>query len=465
MRRSVSRVLIAAFLALVGGRDGVAADAPPPPNLLVIVIDAQRADHLSSYGYGRPTSPGLDAFFARGVRFTDAIAASNRTSTSMASFWTGQLPLRHGVFRRGDVLREHFATLGELLGERGYRTAAWCPNPSLDRKLGHSQGWQSYDDDIMEDTGGPEWQRWETATAINAAALPWITEKPQQPFLAWLHYRDVHGPYVPPPPYDTMFPATTKRPMTPTEVAARPGYLTIAGDGNDLQYYVSRYDGDTRYADQKITELLGELERRGVLANTVVVITADHGEAFLEHGQWNHDETLYEEEVHIPLVIVRPGTRPRVVDRVVSSLDLFPTLLELAGAPPVPSDGQSLVPLLDGDDAGYQRTRAFSQSRGRWGSVQQATRDARWKAVFNDSWAAWFLGVPIELYDLHADPGQKRNLAGTNVAQAALLADEHRAAASAPLARGVPAPPRPADAAVPLSPDLARKLESLGYAE
>ena len=169
--------------------------------------------------------------------------------------------------------------------------------------------------------------------------------------------------------------------------------------------------------------------------------------------------------MHIPLVIVRPGTRPRVVDRVVSSLDLFPTLLELAGAPPVPSDGQSLVPLLDGDDAGYQRTRAFSQSRGRWGSVQQATRDARWKAVFNDSWAAWFLGMPIELYDLHADPGQKRNLAGTNVAQAALLADEHRAAASAPLARGVPAPPRPADAAVPLSPDLARKLESLGYAE
>lgn len=463
MRRFHLRVPIAACLVLLAGRAAAAADVPP--NLLVIVIDAQRADHLSSYGYGRPTTPGLDAFAARGVRFANAIAASNRTSTSMASFWTGQLPLRHGVFRRGDVLKEHFATLAELLAARGYRTAAWCPNPSLDRKLGHAQGWQSYDDDIMEDTGGPAWQRWETATAINAAALPWIVARPQQPFLAWLHYRDVHGPYVPPPPYDTMFPATTKRPMTPTEVAARPRYLTLAGDGNDLQYYVSRYDGDTRYADEKITALLAELERRGVLENTVVVVTADHGEAFLEHGQWNHDETLYEEEVHVPLVIVRPGTRPRVVERVVSSLDLFPTLLELAGAPVVPSDGQSLVPLLDGDDVRYRRTRAFSESRGRWGSVQQATRDARWKVVFNDSYAAWFLGMPIELYDLQADPGQKHNLAGSNVAQAALLAEEHRAAVRAPVAPGAAAPPRPADASGPLAPDLARKLESLGYAE
>ncbi|MBY0277196.1 sulfatase-like hydrolase/transferase, partial [Candidatus Binatia bacterium] len=444
MRWITSRVLLAACLVLLDGRARAAADTRP--NLLVIVIDAQRADHLSSYGYGRATSPRLDAFFARGVRFTNAIAASNRTSTSMASFWTGQMPLRHGVFRRGDVLPERFTTLAEILGARGYRTAAWCPNPSLDRKLGHAQGWQDYDDDIMEDDGGPAWQRWETARAINAAALPCIAAKPQQPFLAWLHYRDVHGPYVPPPPYDTMFPATATRPMTPAEIAARPGYLTLAGDGDDLQYYVSRYDGDVRYADEKIAQLLAELERGGVLEHTVVVITADHGEAFLDHGQWNHDETLYEEELHVPLVIVRPGTRPHVVERVVSSLDLFPTLLELGGAPAVPSDGQSLVPLLDGDDARYRRTRAYSQSRGRWGSIQQATRDARWKVLFNDSYAAWFLGRPLELYDLQADPGEKSNLAWSNRAQAKQLAEEHRAAVLAPLAPGAPEASRPADA-------------------
>lgn len=464
MRRSSWRAATVALLALLAGETGVAAD--DPPNLLVIVIDAQRADHVSSYGYGRSTTPGLDAFFARGVRFANAVAASNRTSTSMASFWTGQLPSRHRVFRRGDVLPQRFATLAELLTARGYRTAAWCPNPSLDRKLGHAQGWQSYDDEIMEDTGGPAWQRWETATAINAAALPWIAEKPRQPFLAWLHYRDVHGPYVPPPPYDTMFPAKTKRAMSPAEVAARPGYLTLAGDGNDLQYYVSRYDGDTRYADDKIAGLLAELDRRGVLANTVVVVTADHGEAFLDHGQWNHDETLYQEELHVPLVIVRPGTRPRVVERVVSSLDLFPTLLELAGAPPVPSDGQSLVPLLDGDDARYTRQRAHSESRGRWGSIQQATRDARWKVVFNDSLAAWFLGSPLELYDLRADPGERHDLADTERGRAILLADDHRMVAAAPLAPGSLAERQPPEAPPgKLAPDLARKLESLGYVD
>lgn len=468
--RAVRRSVLAGFGLVLGALSPARGGDPPvPPSLLVIVIDAQRADHLSSYGYGRPTTPGLDALAARGVRFTNAIAASNRTGTSMASFWTGQLPSRHGVFRTGDVLGERFVTLAELLSRRGYRTGAWCPNPSLDRAFGHAQGWQTYDDHILsraETDGRPAWQRWETAQAINARALEWITAEPGRPFLAWLHYRDVHGPYVPPPPYDVMFPPLFARPLRADEIAARPVYLTLPDDGNDLQHYVSQYDGDVRYADEKIAELLAELERRGVLRNTVVVVTADHGEAFLDHGQWNHDASLYEEEVRVPLLVVRPAGGARVVSRVVSALDLFPTFLALAGAPQVPSDGESLLPLLDGDDARYQRRRAYVESRAPYRAIQRAVREERWKAIVNDSLVARLFGSPLELYDLAADPGERRSLAGSESARAAEMAAGIRAAVAAPVAPAADGGPVAADVSRRVvEPELQRRLESLGYVD
>jgi arylsulfatase A-like enzyme len=465
---------------------GTTRAAAATPNLLVIVIDAQRADHLSSHGYGRPTTPRLDALATRGTRFTTAIAASNRTGTSMASLWTGLLPSRHGVFRTGDVLADDVTTLAELLRARGYRTGAWCPNPSLDRSFGHAQGWDSYDDDILIDAadGVPTWQRWETATTINERALRWIAQDPQTPFLAWLHYRDVHGPYVPPPPYDRMFPRQGSRLLTDAEVAARPPYLTLPGDGNDLLHYVSQYDGDVRYTDERIGELLEALERRGVLERTVVVVTADHGEAFLDHGQWNHDASLYDEEVHVPLLVVRPGDRARVVERVVSGIDLFPTLLALAGAPLPASDGESLLPLLDGDDARYRRRFAYAESRAPWRAVQRTARDARWKVIVNDSLVARFFGSPLELYDLAADPDERRSLAATEPDRAAAMAGDVRAAVTRPLASRAaapgeaaagasdaaarrPAPTSAAGAAARRAPggELERRLEALGYVD
>lgn len=461
----LARLLVACIAVALAGAParGAGAVVKSPPNLLVIVIDAQRADRLSSYGYARPTTPGIDAFATRGARFTRAVSVSNRTGTSMASLWTGLLPSRHGVFRTGDVLDGRFVTLAELLRARGYRTAAWCPNPSLDRTFGHAQGWDAYDDDVLTrvdgDTREP-WRRWETASTINARTLRWISEQSGAPFLAWLHYRDVHGPYVPPPPWDRAFPPLAKRPLTPDEVAARPPYLTLPDDGNDLHHYLAQYDGDVGYTDRRVAELLAELERRDVLDDTVVVITADHGEAFLEHGQWNHDATLYEEEVHIALIVVRPGGAPRVVERVVSSIDLFPTLLALAGAPLPSSDGESLVPLLDGDDAGYLRERAFAESRASWRRVQRAVREERWKLIARDRPVASVFGASLELYDLAADPGEKRDLAAAEHVRAAAMA----AALDEVLARDAPVPP--ARAARPaLDPGLERRLEALGYTD
>lgn len=467
-RSPLARLVVVALasLALLAAPSTPAAGgarSASPPNLLVIVIDAQRADHLSSYGYSRPTSPGIDAFAARGARFTRAVSVSNRTGTSMASMWTGLLPSRHGVFRTGDVLDEGFTTLAELLRARGYRTAAWCPNPSLDRSFGHAQGWDAYDDDVLTrvdgDTREP-WRRWETASAINERALRWIAAEPAKPFLAWLHYRDVHGPYVPPPPWDRAFPPRGKRPLTAAEIAARPPYLTLPDDGDDLQHYLAQYDGDVGYTDLRVAELLADLERRGVLEDTVVVITADHGEAFLEHGQWNHDASLYEEEVHIPLIVVRPGGTGRVVERVVSSLDLFPTLLALAGAPASSSDGESLVPLLDGAGSGYRREHAFAESRASWRRVQRAVRDGKWKLIARDRPAAVLFGSSYELYDLDADPREQRDLAAAEPERTAAMAAALRAALESPTVAPGSAAARPA-----IEQGLEQRLEALGYVD
>ncbi|HZP43754.1 MAG TPA: sulfatase [Candidatus Binatia bacterium] len=444
------RVAALLLLALAPG-EAVAAT-----NLIVIVIDALRADHLSSYGYARPTSPKLDAFAARAVRFTRAMAPSNRTCSSMPSIWTGLLPSRHGVLDRRDVLAERFATAAELLRARGYRTGAWCPNPSLDRAFGLAQGWDVYETDFEAAAGGERtWQAHETASVINARALAFVDATRERPFLLWLHYRDVHGPYLPPPPYDTVFHAPAPRPLSPAEVRARPGYLTLPGDADDLEYYVARYDGGIRYTDERVAQLLAELGRRGVLERSVVVVTADHGEAFLEHRQWNHGVSLYEEEVHVPLIIARPGDAPRVVDHVVSTLDLFPTLLELAGATPPETDGESLVPLLAGQAAAYRRRRAAAEARvlgDEHRRLQRAIREHDWKLLDNG-----FTPKP-RLFDLASDPQERHDRSADEPERAAALAGEMRALA----ARAAGAPPAEAKS---LGGSLKRRLEALGYVD
>jgi arylsulfatase len=424
------------------------ARSAPPPNVILLLIDAQRADHLSAYGYARPTSPTLDALATRSVRFTHAVAPSNRTGTSMPSIWTGLLPSRHGVFRNRQVLAPRFTTAAEVLRERGYRTGAWCPNPSLDWSFGYGQGWEVYDDKILgDDRMLPRWKRFETASTINTRFLAWLDQAPDRPFLAWLHYRDVHGPYLPPPPYDQTFRPETTRPLTTLEVMARPRYLTLPGDGNDLEHYRAQYDGEIRYTDDRIKDLLAELDRRGVLAHSVVIVTADHGEAFLDHGQWDHDVSLYEEEVHVPLIIARPGGTPRVVDRVVTTIDLFPTILELTGAPVPGNDGESLIPLLEGSEKAYRRERVYSESRAP-GGIQRAVRDGTWKLISTPS-------KPPALYDLASDPGETRDRAADERVRADNLARELRAMVERMQNAGAKI--------APIDAELRRRLESLGY--
>lgn len=446
----VSALLLSTAAAL----GGCAREEPASPSVLVIVVDALRADHVGAHGYARDTTPALDALAARGVLFERAVSPSNQTRSSMPSIWTGLLPSRHGVFRRDDVVREELTTLAEILRGRGWATAAWCPNPSLDRSLGHSQGFELYEDrDLQPRVTEPAWEGFETARPITDRFLAWLDEgRRGRPYLAWLHYRDVHGPYLPPPSHSELFEGEP-RPLTPEEIAARPEYLTLPGEPEDLSRYVALYDGEARYTDDHVARILAELERRGELESTWVIVTADHGEGFLEHGTWDHGVSLFEEELQVPLVVAGPGLEPRRVGEVVSTLDLFPTLLELLGLPVPENDGESLVPLLEGRP-GYLRDAALSEAPSGTDDVARALRAGDWKLIAD--WRSRSVG----LFDLASDPAETVNRFEDPAAASererlwARLRDLGRELEAA---RQVDAPK------AELSEELRENLESLGY--
>jgi arylsulfatase A-like enzyme len=429
------------------------AAVPGRLNVLLLLVDTLRADHLGVYGYDRETSPTIDRLAARGTLFTRAISPADKTRTAMASLWTGLYPSRHGLFTRETALSPRFHTAAEWAREAGYRTAAFAPNPSLDRRFGHAQGWDLYVDRALRASGCSDVPEvcFETARRIQSRALDWLESGSDRPFLLWMHYRDVHGPYVPPPPYDGMFQSETVRPISPREARRRDRYLDLPDDGGDLNHYLDRYDGGIRYTDDRIAEFLSELEDRGWLENTLIVIAADHGEEFLDHGQWNHGQSLYEELLHVPLVVLWPGAEPRVETRPISTLAFFPTILRAMGLDPPASDGVDVTPLVrDGVEVALPETVFSERKRGAMRSVRRGD----WKRIENeaDGWMA--------LFDVGEDPQEHDDRSRSAPTVAADLSERlHRFADE--VERNTDAPP----SQIALDEELRQRLEALGYVE
>jgi len=384
------------------------------PNVLVLVIDALRPDHLGCYGYARATSPTLDALAQRGVLFADATSASTYTRAAVASIFASVHPAAHGVFSQGrqvEVLSDEYTTLAETLKARGYRTAAFMPNPSLHRSFNFGQGFDLYDDDLMMGKGSAH-EVYETARKINDRALRWLRRDREKPFFAYLHYRDVHAPYIPPPPYDRMFPkAAAGRPLTPAELESQPVDIRSPRRFPDLDSYIGQYDGDIRYTDDRLAELLGSLEKEGFLDETVVFVTADHGETFLEHGAWTHGTDVYEELTRVPLLLVLPQGKHagRRVEAPVQTIDIYPTVLALLGSRiPAELQGKSLFDPIEGDADPHRPV--FSEARvprnkrpaGRGQIV--AVRADGWKLIYNRTTRR------AELYHLAQDPAERNDL-------------------------------------------------------
>ncbi len=318
------------------------------PNILLIVVDTLRADHLSAYGYSRDTSPNLSHIAEQGVMFDNAIASASWTVPSHASMLTGLYPHDHRTDKDDAILADNWPTIGEVFLSEGYRTAAFSANVNnFDRKHGLARGFAHFEDYwganytaiFTRVVLGWRIKFWmhhfgvlplfgrQHVEGINRRALTWI-DREKRPFFVMLNYIDVHDPYLPPEPYRHAF---TKE-KNPGGVISVSFDQVQMPDARTLAAEVAAYDGCIRYVDDHIENLLSELKKRGVLDHTIVVITSDHGEAFGEHNLVGHKISLYREAIHVPLIVWNPKTIPagRHVRRPVSLVDIPRTLISLA---------------------------------------------------------------------------------------------------------------------------------------
>jgi arylsulfatase A-like enzyme len=329
------------------------------PNIILIVVDALRADHVSAYGYDRPTTPHLDAWVAaEGARFADATTTASWTHPSNAAMVTGIRSFNLGLRweTTGTILPDDVHTLAEYLHDAGYYTAGFV-HGVIGSSLGHAQGFDVYVDGWSTEPG-----RWDKVPAqqINTRAIAWLdetwipTHQAEQPLFLFLYYFDPHTWFDPPAPYDTLYDATYTGTLTP-EVFQH-GKDVVSGQivptARDIEHLIALYDGEITYWDAQFEQLMQHLQSMQILDDALIVFTADHGEMFNEHGKWLHRSSLYEEVLRVPLLmrytgVITPGL---VITTPVHNMDLMPTILDLIGEP-VPSglDAISLRPLLSGE--------------------------------------------------------------------------------------------------------------------
>ena len=322
-------VACALLLAIACGRD-------ERPDVVVIVLDTVRADHLSVYGYARATTPNLEAFAREAMTYRTAIAPDTWTGPSHASLLTGLASSEHGVRyakeRPGDgihALPASVPTLTERLRDAGYRTAAFLGNEGyLDPVFGFDRGFERY-----------QWTNLRPANRLVSAVDAWLRRRRGRSVFLLVNVLDAHEPYAAPPPYDRLFPGRLDRTL-PRHLDGR-----TLPDPAETAHYVSQYDGELRFIDDGLGTIFQALRDTGRWDNALIVVTADHGELFGEDGRWGHGGEPIHPLVHVPLLIKYPQSARRGIDeRPVSVTDVAPTILAVLGLPPLAS-GQ--VPLWD----------------------------------------------------------------------------------------------------------------------
>jgi len=382
-------------------------------NIVFIALDTQRADHLGCYGYARPTSPCIDSIAAQGVLFERCYAPNIPTHPSFTTMLTGKEAITHDIVNIGGgvPLREDVRMIQEVLREQGWHTAA------VDTMGRHfPRGFEDYET--------PKWDRSDPtvlrrAEPVTELAVPLIEKLRggDRPFFLFLHYWDPHTPYLPPPEYRPLFYPEGRDPYDVNNHSMDPAwsdetfkwYFHDWMPGvTDTQYVNALYDAETRYMDEWLRPVFAALEP--VKDDTLVVLTADHGEILDEQLGFYDHHGLYEGDIHIPCIFYWPGTLQggRRVPGFVQNLDFAPTFFELAGLPDLLGcEGKSLVPCLRDESSGSYEELFFSEAT--W-QVKRAFRDGQWK--FIQSIEPDYHGRPMqELFDLENDPTEQNNLA------------------------------------------------------
>lgn len=437
-------------------------------NVILIVVESLRSDHVGCYGYARDTTPAMDALAADGIQFRRTFASSGWTMPSVMSLMTSLPPSEHEAISYHHVLAAERTTLATELRQGGYRTAGIVANPTLRGEYGFGRGFDLYDDftilcDIPLDTAGSgtpaSIHARSTSAETTRLAVPWLRVRkadPSTPFFLFLFYFDPHYDYLPVSPYDKMF--------TDSHYAgAQDGRGIRQLRGHDIgaadqAQIKALYDGEIRCVDDQIGRLLSELRRLELYDSTLILITGDHGEEFWDHGSTAHGHTLYDELLHVPLVIRLPGGHHAGLrcDINIGLIDVMPTILDIVGLPaPTQCRGRSLTPCLSGDGPSDIPLIAETSIEASLSAIRMGSR----KAIVEYCGAA--TDDVLSLFDLEEDPHERRNLAGT--------AREEEFTSVTSLLQNCKRPgsilPRPDKQKPALNSAVLRQLRSLGYVQ
>lgn len=415
-------------------------------NVILITADSLRADYLSCLGYPQEITPNMDKLARNGVLFTQAMACGPNTATSITpllssshvvAYYLDELNELKTASEGFNAYRSMVARLNriktpiaEVLKNGGYNTAAFHSNPYLSKYYNHGKGFRHFDDSFSGSNisikrnkikeklratlrrnemlynitkriyYGMFTMPYDRAELINKKAISWLKENEERNFFIWLHYMDTHIPYFPPSKFCERKPFSTSKMLNI--------YHKMMGGGKlsqkELNDAIRFYEGAAKYVDYSIKSLLDEMDAMGVLENTTVIITADHGEELGEHGVFLHPlEMLYDAQIHVPLIIYNAGYTGITVDMPVSLIDIAPTITDILGIPAAESfQGKSLVPVIKGERSIIGViSESFNPQRC---DLIASYRTARWKYIFNGT------NSHHELYNIKNDTGETENL-------------------------------------------------------
>ena len=435
---SAAPALTASLTNLGSTTAGISPDLRDKPNVIFIVADTLRADHLSCYGYVENQTPHIDALARDGMLYRNMRAQASWTRPSVATMLTSMYPSSHRAITRLDLLPDAVTTLPEVLHERGYRTAGFTANVQTTPQFNFHQGYDEYEflapsypffasqtssrfaayslfyalrRPSIPPTVYHHSEYYQDAEALGARARSWLEANKDTRFFLYLHYMDPHQPYYK-HPYDGH---TVGRAAPPEP------------DPSQAPAMRRLYDGEITFMDTHLGALFDYLKVQGLYDDALIVFTADHGEEFQEHGGWGHGTTLYEEQIAVPLIVKYPGNaQAGMVDETfVRSLDLAPTVLDMAGIFDMPKSiqGVSLRPIRSARPTRSVLWTAIFAEEDREGHHLRAVRVGQYKLIMANPGNP--RGLPVlALFDLQDDPGEHRNLAETNPDRLAALRAE-----------------------------------------
>jgi arylsulfatase A-like enzyme len=428
---------------LIGVADPVVHDLDDygkSKGVVLISIDTLRRDHVGAYGYTRPTTPRLDALAREGLLAQDAVSTSSWTLPAHLSLLTSADPGVHGGVDHKHRFDGRLATLPGALRKAGYATHAITSHLYVSRTYGLDAGFDHLD--FHQD-------RKATETADKAIAL--LERIGDRPFFLFLHFYDPHWHYDPPEKFRALFATGYQGPQTglwqsfkeKTRATTKP---------EELRHLLALYDGEIRYTDDEVGRILDHLGASGLSRSTLVAVTSDHGDEFLEHGSWEHQKTLYEEVIRVPLIVHGPGIAARVEKAQASLLDVAPTILAWAGLPPLPAaQGRSLLAPIGGEREAYGETDHTTDGTRK---LFLRAGEGRWKGVLSlDETGSQIRRQ--EWFDLARDPLETREARPRDDVAEAIAA---RARQRWRDGRG-----RGLGATVQLTPEQKEQLRALGY--